>query len=52
MCGLGAGWSGALRGRAFRAEQRPVPTRGRAFGGEPAYRILSAARLCLLVFSR
>ena len=36
--------------RAVRAQRKPGPTRGRAFGG--TYRPLSAARFCLLVFSR
>ncbi len=39
-------------GRAFRAERNPVPTRGRDSTREAGYLALSAARLCLLVFSR
>lgn len=39
-------------GRAFRAERKPALTHARIRGGELAYSVLSAARFCLLVFSR
>ena len=46
-----------LRGLQWKADRptgapNPAPIHGRAYGGELAYRVLSSARFCLLVFSR